>query len=597
MAQKQAELATAAKSRFLAAASHDLRQPLQTLSLLQGLLAHAVSGERAQQLVARLDKTVSAMSDMLNTLLDINQIEAGTVRAEIVSFPINDLLSRLRDEFTYHAQARGLALRVVPCSLTIQSDPRLLEQMIRNLLSNALKYTKSGKVLLGCRRRDGVLTIKIGDTGAGIPDDEQQAIFEEYHQLDNAARESSRGLGLGLAIVRRLADLLGHRVRVRSHPGKGSIFAIDIMLRPGEVATLPELHWRGMDEVSPGAARLAGTILVVEDDPDVRELVEIFLENEGHNATAALDGIAALELVARGTVRPDLVLADYNLPNGMDGLQLAVKLRELLHRHIPIVILTGDISTGTLRDVALHDCAQINKPVKLQELTQIIQHLLAKSRAAMHPRVPHAAEAAGDQGQPVIFVVDDDRDVRDAIRGVLEEDGRIVEDYETAEAFLEAYRPGREACLVIDAGLPGISGLELLQRLHDAGDHLPSVMITGSGDVPMAVHAMKAGASDFVEKPVSRDELLESIDRALELSRDSNELSARHEIAAKRVASLTPRQRQIMKLVLAGHPSKNIAADLRISQRTVENHRAAIMNKTGSKSLPALARLAIAAGG
>jgi two-component system CheB/CheR fusion protein len=193
-ARQQAQLANATKSRFLAAASHDLRQPLQTLALVHGLLAKTVDGERAQKLVARLDETLGAMSGMLNALLDINQIEAGTVRAEMVTFPISGLLDRLKDEFTYQAQAQGLALRVVPCSRSIHSDPRLLEQMIRNLLSNALKYTRRGRVMVGCRRREGILSIEIWDTGIGIPDEELQAIFEEYHQLDNGARERSRGL-------------------------------------------------------------------------------------------------------------------------------------------------------------------------------------------------------------------------------------------------------------------------------------------------------------------------------------------------------------------------------------------------------------------
>ena len=192
-------------------------------------------------------------------------------------------------------------------------------------------------------------------------------------------------------------------------------------------------------------------------------------------------------------------------------------------------------------------------------------------------------------------MVDDDSNLRELMRAVLEDDGRNVEDYATCEAFLEAYRPGREACLVIDAYLPGMSGLELLQRLGDAGHRLPAIMITGNSDVPIAVQAMKAGASDFIEKPVGRDELLASVERALTQSRDSSKLSAWRETAADRIAGLTPRQRQIMELVLAGHPSKNIAADLGISQRTVENHRASIMKKTGSKSIPALARLAMAA--
>ncbi len=595
VAKRQADLANVAKSRFLAAASHDLRQPLQTLALLQGLLAKIVEGERAQNLVARIDDTLGAIAGMLNTLLDINQIEAGTVHAEPVSFPINELFDRLRNEFTYHAEAKGLTLRVVPCGLWIHSDPRLLEQMIRNLLSNALKYTKRGKVLLGCRRRGEVLSIEVCDTGIGIPDEELQAIFEEYHQLDNAARERSRGLGLGLSIVQRLGNLLGHRVRVRSEPGKGSIFAVEVVLPPSKTAPQRQYLRHPIDGGESADARRIGTILVVDDDPEVCELLEIFLKGEGHRAAAAGDGIAALDLVTQGTISFDLILADYNLPNGLNGLQLIAQLREKFRRPIPAIILTGDISTGTLRDIALQDCVQLNKPVKLHELTQAIRRLLPNPQSAAQVGPPYHVEASGDRGLPTIFVVDDDSHIREGIRSVLEEDGRVVEDYAACEEFLEAYRPGHEACLVIDAYLPGMDGFELLQRLSDAGHWLPAIMITGNSDVPMAIQAMKAGVSDFIEKPISRDELLASVERALEQSHDSSKLSARREEAANYVAGLTPRQHQIMELVLAGHPSKNIAADLRISQRTVENHRASIMKKTGSKSVPALARLALTA--
>ena len=273
-AKRQAELATAAKSRFLAAASHDLRQPLQTLTLLQGLLAKSVEGERAQKLLVRVDETLGAMTGMLNVLLDINQIEAGTVRAEIIRFPLNDLLIQMKDEFSYHAQARKLALHVIPCSLSIESDPRLLEQMIRNLLSNALKYTTRGKVLLGCRRRSGKLSIEIWDTGIGVPTGELHAIFEEYHQLDNDAREPSLGLGLGLSIVQRLGDLLGHQVRVCSQPGKGSVFAVDIVLPANGTAPRREPQRPSAEKAKDDDVHNKGRILVVEDDPDMRELLQ-----------------------------------------------------------------------------------------------------------------------------------------------------------------------------------------------------------------------------------------------------------------------------------------------------------------------------------
>ena len=595
-AKRQADVANIAKSRFLAAASHDLRQPLQTLALLQGILAKTVEGERAQKLIARLDETLGAMSGMLNALLDINQIDAGAVQAEMADFPISDLLERLRDEFSYHAQAKGLEFHAVSCGLAIHSDARLLEQMIRNLLSNALKYTKSGKVLLGCRRHAGMLSIEIWDTGIGIPESEIKAIFDEYHQIDNAERERSRGLGLGLSIVHRLGNLLHHRVHVRSKPGKGSVFTIEVARPASDMESRRERHRPDTDGGAIDSPRRTGTILVVEDDPEVRDLLEVLLKEEGLRPVTAPDGVAAMQVVAQRTDRPDLVLADYNLPNGMNGLQLTAKLREMLHHQVPVIILTGDISIGTLRKIAQQNCLHLNKPVKVKELLQAVQELLPTGEPGEPPpSAAHPAEVDGKPGAPEIFVVDDDSHVREGIRGVLEEEGYAVATYSTCEDFLDAYRPGRDACLLIDARLPGMSGLELLQQLHVAGHRLPAIMITGSGDVPMAVQAMKAGASDFIEKPIGRSEILASVKHALELSKDATKQSAWQENAASQVAGLTPRQRQIMDLVLAGHPSKNIAADLGISQRTVENHRASIMKKTGSKSLPALARLALAA--
>src|SRR5208283_6110754 len=309
------------------------------------------------------------------------------------------------------------------------------------------------------------------------------------------------------------------------------------------------------------------------------------------------NGPAAMEAMARGTMRPDLILADYNLPNGMNGVQVSQKLRQGLDRRIPFIILTGDISTETLRDIALHDCVHLSKPVKLNDLTRAIEKLLAKPPNPLVLPPLHAHEGPSASGGATIIVVDDDDLVREAIRAVLEDDGRVVETYASCEAFLKAFDPGKSACLLIDAYLPGMSGLELLEKLHEDGHRLPAIMITGNADVPMAVHAMKAGALDFIEKPIGREELIAGIERALELSRDSGKLLELRESASAHLAGLTIRQREVMERVLAGQPSKNIAADLGISQRTVENHRAGIMKRTGSKSLPALARLALLAAG
>ena len=325
--------------------------------------------------------------------------------------------------------------------------------------------------------------------------------------------------------------------------------------------------------------------------------LKLFLNEEGYAISTAVDGPAALEAVERGMTRPDLVLADYNLPNGMNGVQVSQRLRQELDGQTPFIILTGDISTETLRDIALHDCVHLNKPVKLAELTRAIEKLLTKmpNPHVVPPR--QAAAALSVSGGPRIIVVDDDDLVREAIRAVLEDDGRVVETYPSCEAFLEGFRSDRPACLLIDAYLPAMSGLELLEKLHVDGHSLPAIMITGNADVPMAVKAMKAGALDFIEKPIGREELLASIERALDLAHDSGKLMEWRESASTRLVDLTIRQREVMDRVLAGHPSKNIAADLGISQRTVENHRASIMKRTGSKSLPALARLAFLASG
>jgi two-component system CheB/CheR fusion protein len=592
VAKRQAEQASVAKSRFLAAASHDLRQPLQTLVLLQEALALQVVEPAAQKLLGRLDQALGAMSGMLNALLDINQIEAGTVHAAMINFPVNDLLARLRDEFAYHAQAKDLVLHMVPCSLTIRSDPGLLEQMIRNLLSNALKYTKEGKILIGCRRHNDMLSIEIWDTGIGIPEEELQAIFEEYHQLGNVARERDRGLGLGLSIVQRLGKLMGHRVRVRSRLGEGSMFAIEIALQAKEAAPRPDVRPPAPNEVAHAGVPVTGEILIVEDDPEMLELLAEVLKGAGHRVVTAPDGMAALELVIQGRIRPDLVLADFNLPNGMDGLQTATKVRERLRREIPVVILTGDISTGTLRDVAFQHYARLSKPIRSRELLQIIADLLSVVRSGM--RAPRPAAAVIPSG-PVVYIIDDDSNIRDELRTALEADGHAVEDFATSEAFLDSWQPGREACVLIDAYLPGMNGLELLRWIKESHHVLPAIVITGHGDVPIAVDSMKAGASDFIEKPIGGEELLASVARALDQARSGGKRAAWHEDAVHHIEGLTTRQREIMGMVLAGHPSKNIAANLGISQRTVENHRASIMKKTGAKSLPALARLMIAA--
>jgi two-component system CheB/CheR fusion protein len=492
-----------------------------------------------------------------------------------------------------HAHAQGLALHVVPCSLSINTDLRLLEQMIRNLLANAIKYTKTGKVLLGCRRGTSHVSLEVWDTGIGIPAQEQQAIFDEYHQLDNSARERSRGLGLGLSIVKRLGILLDHRVTVRSQYGHGSGFSIEIKLPPLVVGSAQIEKHLPKPNMGTTLARRQRTILVVEDDVMVSELLLLLLEGEGHRVFTALDGNQALELLKAGDFHPEIVITDFNLPNGIDGLELAAKLRSKLQPQLPVIVLSGNISTGLLREIAEKNCVHLNKPVKLDQLTATMEQMIAGKSPALPPiTVPHS-----HPGKASVFVVDDDHLVSETLRDVFTDAGYDCTTFDSSELFLATYRIGSEGCLVVDAYLPGMNGLDLIEHLRKLGDSIPTIMITGDSDVTMAVNAMKAGASDFIEKPIGSLELIASVERMLDQVTDSGKRASWNREAARHIAGLTPRQREIMDMVVAGQPSKNIAADLKISQRTVENHRAAVMERTGCKSIPALARLALAAAG
>lgn len=582
-ARRAAERSNRGKSRFLAVASHDLRQPLQSLSLIQDMLRRSIDDAKAQDLIGRFGVLVDAMSGMLNSLLDINQIESGVLEVSTAAFPVADLFERLRAEFQPLAEAQKQTLRVAPSSAILLSDPRLVEVMLRNLLANAIKYTQpDGRILLGSRGRGDNIRIEVWDTGIGIAADQIRPIFDEFHQVDNPARARERGFGLGLTIVRELGQALGLDIAVRSWPEKGSVFTVIVprgALGTDEVVVEP----------APAAAPSTGcTIALVEDDPGVREALEALLSEAGHTVISARDGPTALALVGHGAILPDLVLTDYNLPGGMNGVDVITALRAQLRQDVPAIVLTGDISTGTLAAIELADCLLLSKPVSAATLHAAIRKLIPEGRAARRPDTP--------QPTRLICVADDSPEVRGAMRSVLEYEDWPVTTYPSAEAFLAAEEPGSDQCLIIDTSLPGMSGIALIAQLRARGDTVPAILITGTGDIAMAVQAMRAGASDFIERPVSRRELIDSIERAVTRTPAGRVRDAAGDDIIRRIAALTPRQKAVLDLVIAGAPSKNIAADLGISQRTVESHRAQVMHKLGVRTIPDLVRAVLSAG-
>jgi two-component system, chemotaxis family, CheB/CheR fusion protein len=574
-AKQAAERANLGKSRFLAAASHDLRQPLQTLSLLHATLRQLIHNNEALGVLAKAARALDSMSDMLSRLLDINQLEAGNIRPNTTSFPVNATLNLLKAEFADLMRGKDLRWRVVPCALTVRSDHRLLQEMLRNLLTNAVRYTDRGGVLLGCRRHGDKLSIEVWDTGIGIAEHEMARIFQEYHQASDSPQRG--GLGLGLAIVQHLGQLLSHAVRVRSRLGKGSVFAIEVPIVPSEREQTTDSACLPAD-----VNTRFGTVLIIEYDPSVRESLELMLKQEGHEVIAAETGDAALAHVAQDGLRPDLVISDYTLSGAASGTQIAHALRASLGWSVPVIILTGDTRAATLEDIAAAGCINLSKPVTADDLLRVTQQCLLSQPREL------AAEMPAPDVHATVFVVDDNRQTREALRDLLAQAGYHLKLYASAQAFLDAYRPDEKGCLITDIRMPGMGGFELLARLAAAGYGLPTIVITGQGDIATAVQAMKAGAVDFIEKPTDPEALLRCISRALKQVPNSDELSTRRAMLALRVAGLTTREREVLELVVAGHANKEIAYRLNISQRTVESHRATVMKKMGASSLSEL---------
>ncbi|TAD73608.1 MAG: response regulator [Sphingomonadales bacterium] len=584
-ARRAAERSNRGKSRFLAVASHDLRQPLQSLSLIQEMLRLSIADPKAQEQIGRFGLLLDAMTGMLNSLLDINQIESGVLEVSAAPFALASLFERLQDEFAPLAEAQGLELRVMPSSVTLVSDARLLEAMLRNLLANAIKYTPpGGRILLGCRHPGAVLRIEVWDTGIGITADQLGPIFDEFYQVDSPAPSRGRGFGLGLTIVRELGLLLGHPVAVRSCPDKGSVFTVTVPpASSGKGAARREASL-----TSRGGPTTGCTIALVEDDPSVREALEALLTDAGHTVISASDGPEALALASDGAILPDLVLTDYNLPGGMNGVVVLANLRAVLKQHLPGIVLTGDISTEALAEIEQADCLLLSKPVTAAKLHAAIRKVTPDGRADNDPGKLRPTR--------LICILEDNPDIRTAMLSVLGHENWQVTTYPSAEAFLADEIAGENRCLIVDTNLPGITGLALIELLRARGDSLPAILITGAGDIAMAVQAIRAGASDFIERPVSRRELIDSIERAVSHVSTGRVRGGDSSAIARRLSTLTKRQKDVLDMVMAGAPSKNIAADLGISQRTVESHRAQVMHKLSVRTIPDLVRAVLSTG-
>lgn len=365
-----AEQANVAKSRFLASASHDLRQPVHALGMFVGALRAHRMDAKARLLVDHIEGSVGALDSLFTALLDISRLDAGVIESRPFAMPINAILARVCRDLAPEAALKGFRLRHVDCSALVVSDPVLLERVLRNLVGNAVRYTQGGKVLVGCRRREGRLDLEVWDTGPGIPADQRDQVFQEFYQLGNPDRDRAKGLGLGLAIVRRLTELLGHRLTLTSASGKGSMFRVSLGLASDDA---PGPAVAG----GPGRSLENGLILVVDDEAAIREAMVSLLGGWGHEVIAAGSCAEMLEALADCPRRPDLIISDYRLRDGENGIAVIQRLQSEFNEDIPAVLLTGDTAPDRIREARESGYPLLHKPLTNERLRAAIAGLAA----------------------------------------------------------------------------------------------------------------------------------------------------------------------------------------------------------------------------
>jgi signal transduction histidine kinase/ActR/RegA family two-component response regulator len=356
---RQLEAANLAKSRFLAAASHDLRQPLHAVGLFVAQLHGRLRADERKHLVRRIEAALSAMNELFSALLDISKLDSGGTTATITNFAISELLAHAVATFSEMARAKGLSLRVASCGAWVRSDFILLERVIFNLVSNALRYTNRGGLVVGCRKRGNNLRIEVWDTGIGIPADQHEKIFGEFYRLGEPGRDHRASLGLGLAIVDRACRLLNHHVEVKSAPGKGSVFAVTVPMVPSqEKAPAPAIAARSSVDRSTGKL-----VVVIDNDPLVLEGMGGILQRWGCRVITATADDKALEALTEYGQPPDLIISDYHLSDGRTGLEAIGHLRAALSSPIPAFLISGDTTPDSLRAAKAIGCHLLHKPV------------------------------------------------------------------------------------------------------------------------------------------------------------------------------------------------------------------------------------------
>lgn len=380
-AREKAETANREKSRFLAAASHDLRQPLQALMLFSDALSSHVHSRDpvAQKLAGQIESSVNSLTDMLSALLNISRLESGVVQPQLQHFNLQHLLDRLYLEFHRIAQEQGLAFSIPVFSeqldgVVIHSDPHLLEQIIRNLASNAIRYTAAGRVEVMCHLVGDKVQICVADTGIGISQEDLPRIFDEYFQSNNSQRDHRQGLGLGLSIVRRVEKLLGYHLLVESKLGEGTSICFTLPLGDATQETFPYQVVEETEDI------YATRVALLEDDVEIREATQSLLESWGCLVFAGALPEELIAQYAKDKQRPDVLLSDYRLPAGVTAIHALKQMRELWGSSLPVIVVTGDTGSEAFQEIQSNQAILLHKPLSPVRLRAMIYQAVQGQR-------------------------------------------------------------------------------------------------------------------------------------------------------------------------------------------------------------------------
>ena len=372
----EADNANLAKSKFLAAASHDLRQPLYALSLFTTVLDEIVNDPKVKKIVDQIDASVNALKNLFDALLDISQLDAGVMKADKSNFNLQDIFTNLENDFTPLAAEKGLTLNWPACSYVVHSEPNLLEQILRNYLSNAIRYTQQGSIEVTCEINDAQITIKVADTGLGIAADEHQHIFSEFYQLDNPERDRHKGLGLGLSIVQRTASLLEHKIAIQSQLGQGSVFSVTVTQADDSTPVILSKSPSANENMSD----ISSLIVVIDDEKSIREGLQQLLEIWQYDVVIAEDAESALQQLQLIKRIPNAIISDFRLRKNQTGIDVIDAIHKAYHTKIPALIITGDIEKDRLVKMNTSHFEVLYKPVPLLKLRAFLRNVTQQKK-------------------------------------------------------------------------------------------------------------------------------------------------------------------------------------------------------------------------